>query len=655
MLHDSGCWQYAQEQLRNIVHAAASSFLPQRFNNMPLQSLRTPGAFAGLQNGGATCYMSSVFQQLFMQTTIRTLILSAPAVAKEEQQDSVFHQMQVMFAHLALGVEPWFEPRGFWRAFKDYDGQPVNIREHQDAYEFFTRLQDSVDEYLRAQQRPRAIHTALGGTFAQLITVLGLPQYCSEREEEFYQISLDVRGKRTLAESLDSYVSKELMDGQNQYLCEELGKKVKTRFEFPMELDVYPYTVEGASEADGRPAEKKDASHYRYDLRGIVVHSGSAFAGHYYSVIKDRQPGGEWYCFDDTNVEPWDPAKLDMDCFGGRFIPEGFTQECDRPNSAYMLFYERADGAQPMAVSPAPPIKQQSSQQMPDVEMPAQQGGVAVAVAHPAAETRTPFNMPPSLYEAVLFGNLRQLGAMQLLSMEYCRFVWQVIHHLNDAVVTGTARKAAKREPTSSPGGIGSVASGSGSAATGACQLQALTNRRGGDLHVIIADAALLALDYCLQVALRGGNELRREILGTGGRKAAPGMIGVLREVAKTIPAVAGAVLLHLASGPCSASADALLTQHPGPGVRTFVRDIIATAADCLTCQELRTDEAVHAIRACINHLCGSTLPMLLQLQAPWHHDELLELLQRLSIPRYSWRRALLDAHLTPLLALVRR
>lgn len=43
MLHDSGCWQYAQEQLRNIVHAAASSFLPQRFNNMPLQSLRTPG------------------------------------------------------------------------------------------------------------------------------------------------------------------------------------------------------------------------------------------------------------------------------------------------------------------------------------------------------------------------------------------------------------------------------------------------------------------------------------------------------------------------------------------------------------------------------------------------------------------------------------
>jgi ubiquitin carboxyl-terminal hydrolase 9/24 len=83
-----------------------------------------------------------------------------------------------------------------------------------------------VDEHLRAAGRPRAIHAALGGAFAQVITVIGAPEHRSEREEEFYQISLDVRGKRTLAESLDSYVSKELMDGQNQYHCEELGKKV---------------------------------------------------------------------------------------------------------------------------------------------------------------------------------------------------------------------------------------------------------------------------------------------------------------------------------------------------------------------------------------------------------------------------------------------
>jgi len=26
-------------------------------------------------------------------------------------------------------------------SFKDYDGEPTNVREHQDGYEFFTRLQ----------------------------------------------------------------------------------------------------------------------------------------------------------------------------------------------------------------------------------------------------------------------------------------------------------------------------------------------------------------------------------------------------------------------------------------------------------------------------------------------------------------------------------
>ena len=40
------------------------------------------------------------------------------------------------------------------------------------------------------------------------------------------QVSIDVRGKRTLEESLDFYVQGELMEGENQYLCEGLGRKV---------------------------------------------------------------------------------------------------------------------------------------------------------------------------------------------------------------------------------------------------------------------------------------------------------------------------------------------------------------------------------------------------------------------------------------------
>jgi hypothetical protein len=41
------------------------------------------------------------------------------------------------------------------------------------------------------------------------------------------QVSLEVRGKRTLRESLDFYVQGELMEGDNQYFCEEAGRKAR--------------------------------------------------------------------------------------------------------------------------------------------------------------------------------------------------------------------------------------------------------------------------------------------------------------------------------------------------------------------------------------------------------------------------------------------
>jgi hypothetical protein len=41
-VHDSGCWQYVQDQLATGVHAAAAALLPQLFNNVPLQALRAP-------------------------------------------------------------------------------------------------------------------------------------------------------------------------------------------------------------------------------------------------------------------------------------------------------------------------------------------------------------------------------------------------------------------------------------------------------------------------------------------------------------------------------------------------------------------------------------------------------------------------------------
>lgn len=48
----------------------------------------------GLKNAGATCYMNAVFQQLFMQPSIRALVLGAREEPPAERIDSTFYQLQ---------------------------------------------------------------------------------------------------------------------------------------------------------------------------------------------------------------------------------------------------------------------------------------------------------------------------------------------------------------------------------------------------------------------------------------------------------------------------------------------------------------------------------------------------------------------------------
>lgn len=83
---------------------------------------------------------------------------------------------------------------------------------------------------------------------------------------------------------------------------------------------------------------------------GVLVHSGSAEAGHYYSLIKDRRAETDrWYKFDDTSVTPFNPRDMEDAAFGGQQQvpqysyyskdPTYVTQ--DKTYNVYMLFYER--------------------------------------------------------------------------------------------------------------------------------------------------------------------------------------------------------------------------------------------------------------------------------------------------------------------------
>ena len=61
-----------------------------------------------------------------------------------------------------------------------------------------------------------------------------------------------------------------------------------------------------------------------FKLKGIVVHTGTADSGHYYSFIKDTMKNGEkWYEFNDNIVSDFEASEIANECFGGDEFSSG--------------------------------------------------------------------------------------------------------------------------------------------------------------------------------------------------------------------------------------------------------------------------------------------------------------------------------------------
>ena len=354
------------------LHHQPGQDLATEWNYHPIVQSRSECGFVGLKNGGATCYMNAILQQLNAIPGLSESILSLqvapsspPRANQPNHQEEMFLQYQHLLGNLSESQLKFYTPDGFWKTFKLW-GMPINLHEQQDAFEFFNNVTDQVDDVLKEKGEARLYEKQFGGQFVDQKICQECP-HRSDLEEPFMSLSISIRAGN-LEESLEQFINGELLEGDNAYLCEECNEKRTTRkrtcikilpktlvihlkrfdydfdrnkafksdeyFSFPNQLDMLPYTLVGL---EGTPKQRRELSSL-YALSGVIVHSGQASAGHYYSFIKNKN---SWYKFNDDDVSKVEFSDQTMteECYGGEFKSKGSTR--NRYWSAYILFYER--------------------------------------------------------------------------------------------------------------------------------------------------------------------------------------------------------------------------------------------------------------------------------------------------------------------------
>ncbi|KAG6460492.1 hypothetical protein O3G_MSEX012016 [Manduca sexta] len=453
----------------------------------PAEESRSECGFAGLTNLGATCYMASCMQHLYMMPQARAAVLRADP--QHSRHAPTLNEMQRMFAYLMESERKAYNPRSFCKVYQ-MDHQPLNTGEQKDMAEFFIDLVSKLEEM--TPELKKLVKTLFCGVLSNNVVSLDCP-HVSRTLEEFYTVRCQVADMRNLHQSLDEVTVKDTLEGDNCYTCSQcaakvraekracfkklprilcfntmrytfnmltmLKEKVNTHFSFPMRLDMSGYVEkhlmpaqyqeekkkmsETNKEEEGSPsADSEDnpeaEEHYEYELIGVTVHTGTADGGHYYSFIRDREHEhhDRWLLFNDAEVKTFDPAHLAAECFGGEMTSKTYDSVTDKfmdfsfekTNSAYMLFYELS-----------PPRAQRDSdsgQQEEAQSSTAEESSQASSVERRSSDTAPAITLPPDLLKWIWDDNMQFLHDKNIFQHAYFTFMGQMCSSVPQSLLT---------------------------------------------------------------------------------------------------------------------------------------------------------------------------------------------------------------------------
>lgn len=178
--------------------------------------IRSPTGYVGLRNLSNTCYLNSLFTQLFMNVPFRNFMLGAN-VADGAASQKLLAETQNLFSYMQNSLKRFVDPTELAGSIRTYEETPIDVTIQMDVDEFYNLLFDRWESQILAEEDKKKFRSFYGGQLVQQVKSKECP-HISERLEPFSAIQCDIKGKSCLQESLQAYVDGEIMEGGAWFL-----------------------------------------------------------------------------------------------------------------------------------------------------------------------------------------------------------------------------------------------------------------------------------------------------------------------------------------------------------------------------------------------------------------------------------------------------
>ncbi|XP_016122455.1 ubiquitin carboxyl-terminal hydrolase 40 [Sinocyclocheilus grahami] len=278
----------------------------------------------GIKNQGGTCYLNSLIQTLLFTPEFREeLFRLGPdelgCLADKDKPEAKARviplELQRLFSHLLLVDEQTASTTDLTDSFGWTNNEEMG---QQDVQELNRILFSALESSLVGTSGSSLIHRLYHGTLVNQITCKECGNI-SERQEDFLDLTVSVRGVSGLEEALwNMFVEEEMFEGNNLYRCSRCYQLVRAaksaklrklppfltisllrfnfdfakceryketgRYVFPLTFNLRPFC-----EQNNWPDSESS-----YELFSVIIHKGGCYGGHYHVYIKDIDQLGHW-------------------------------------------------------------------------------------------------------------------------------------------------------------------------------------------------------------------------------------------------------------------------------------------------------------------------------------------------------------------------